>query len=55
MNTSDEREALDILDLNFTEKAGVFRKKDKSYLPTIREFEAIYYLFHEWDYAYEED
>lgn len=50
----DDAEALEILEANFTEKAGVFRKKDPNYQPTEREFEAIDYLFQEWDYGYEE-
>lgn len=49
-----DREALDILDANFVETAGMFRKKEAGYVPTVREWEAIDYLFREWDYAYEE-
>jgi len=49
-----EFEALRVLRVNFTEKAGVFHRRDRNYQPTLDEFDAIDYLFWEWDYAYEE-
>jgi hypothetical protein len=45
-------EALAVLETNFTEEKGVFRKKDPSYQPTKREWDAIDYMFQEWDYMY---
>lgn len=53
----DDQEALEVLEANFIERAGVFCKKDPKYQPTEREWDAIDYLFHEWDYGYidEED
>lgn len=45
-------EAHAVLENNFTEKAGVFRRKDANYIPTEREEEALDYMFHEWDYCY---
>ena len=49
----DDQEALAILDANFTEKAGIFRRKDPTYIPTEREDEALNYMFQEWEYGYE--
>jgi hypothetical protein len=47
-------EALDVLKENFTDTKGVLRKKDPAYQPTAREWDAIDYLFQEWDYMYVE-
>ena len=50
----DDGEALDVLEQNFVvDRTGVIRKKDSAYKPTDREFDAIDYLFQEWDYGYE--
>lgn len=49
-----DQEALEVLSANFIETKFVFRKKDAAYVPTRREWEAIDYLFHEWDFGYEE-
>jgi len=49
-----DAEALNVLRQNFTNDRGLIRRKDKNYKPTRREFDAIDYLFQEWDYAYEE-
>ena len=47
-------EALDVIRQNFTvDQGGVIRKKDPKYEPTEREWDAVDYLFQEWDYAYE--
>jgi hypothetical protein len=54
-NTDDTVEALKILDKNFIDHRGVFRRKDKNYTPTELENMAINFLFLEWDYAYDED
>jgi hypothetical protein len=51
---SEEQQAYRTLDANFVEKAGVYRRKDPNYTPTEVEYKAIDYLFHEWDYGYEE-
>jgi hypothetical protein len=48
-----DEEALAVLEVNFTEKAGIFRPKVKGYEPTLREDDALDYMFHEWDYGYE--
>jgi hypothetical protein len=50
-----DSEAMDVLDANFTQTKFVYRKKDRAYQPTPREWAAINYLFQEWDYGYEED
>lgn len=50
----DDQEALAVLEDNFTEKAGVFRRKDSNYSPTERENDALDYMFYEWDYGYED-
>lgn len=49
-----DAEAHDVLEQNFVERAGVYRRKNNTYTPTRREEEALDYLFHEWDYCYEE-
>jgi hypothetical protein len=49
-----DAEALEVLAENFTDTRGVFRKKNPAYQPTEREWEAINYMFQEWDYGYEE-
>lgn len=45
-------EALEILKANFIENKGVICRKDLTYQPTQREWEAIDYLFLEWDYVF---
>lgn len=50
----DDGEALEVIALNFKESNGFICKKDRNYEPTDREWEAIDYLFQEWDYAYSE-
>ena len=55
MNFGDDFEARKVLSANFTETAGVFRKKDPAYQPTEEEWAVIGYLFLEWDYAYEDE
>jgi len=48
-----DREALDVIEANFfINRGGFIQKKDPKYQPTDREFEAIDYLFQEWDYGY---
>jgi hypothetical protein len=47
------QEALQVLSTNFTQKAGVFRRNDPTYIPTPLESDAIDYLCYEWDYGYE--
>lgn len=49
-----DSEALDVLEVNFTQTKGIFRKKNPAYSPTQREWDAIDYMFQEWDYGYEE-
>ena len=49
-----DREAFEVLRANFTERRGVFCRKDPNYIPTAREEEALDYMFHEWDYCYHE-
>jgi len=49
-----DAEALQVLETNFTVgEDGVIRKKLPAYAPTPREFDAIDYLFQEWDYGYD--
>lgn len=47
-----DREALDVIEANFTNTKGVIRKKDAAYQPSQREWDAVDYLFQEWDYEY---
>jgi hypothetical protein len=49
-----DSEAMEVLEKNFTHSRGVYRKKDPSYQPTEREWDAIYYMFQEWDFGYDE-
>jgi hypothetical protein len=49
----DDSEALDVLEDNFTIDKGMIRPKVQGYLHTQREADAISYLVHEWDYAYD--
>jgi hypothetical protein len=50
-----DAEAWGVLRENFRDDCGMIRPKDPKYRPTTdREWEAINYLFHEWDYGYEE-
>ena len=48
-----DAEALEVIAANFVEWKGYIRKKDPLYQPTQREWDAIDYLFQEWDYCYE--
>jgi len=49
----DDREAIDILTANFViGRGGNIYPVVKGYKPTLREEEALDYLFHEWDYTY---
>jgi archaellum biogenesis protein FlaJ (TadC family) len=50
----DDSEALEVIQKNFYEVLGVISKKEPLYEPTQREWDAIDYLFHEWDYEYKE-
>jgi hypothetical protein len=47
-----ERLALDILDDNFVDNKGLFKRKDKDYEMTDEEYWALRYLIEEWDYDY---
>lgn len=50
----DDAEALDVIQVNFIQKwPGVIWRKTPDYQPTSREWDAIVYLFSEWDYLYE--
>lgn len=50
-----DSEAHEVLKINFRLDRGfIYRKKSPSYKPTEREWDAINYMFHEWDYGYEE-
>lgn len=49
-------EALEVIKEHFTvDRTGIIRKKDPNYDPTEREWDAIDYLFQEWDYGYIEE
>lgn len=48
-----DTEALDVIEVNFTESKGLITPKVAGYIPTDRESDAIDYLFQEWDYGYE--
>lgn len=49
-----DAEAMEVLEKNFIcSKGGVYRKKDPNYEPTQREWDAIDYMWQEWDYGYE--
>ena len=49
-----EQQALAVLRRNFIEiRNGVIIRKDPEYQPTQREYDAIDYLFYEWDFMYE--
>jgi hypothetical protein len=49
-----EGQAMKVLEANFIlHKGFVYRPKVRDYKPTPREDDAIDYLFHEWDFAYE--
>ena len=48
-----DTEALKVIWDNFSvSRSGIIRKRRCTYEPTSREYDAIDYLFHEWDYAY---
>lgn len=47
-----DREACDVLSLNFVNTKGNITPKVKGYVPNEREDDAIEYLFREWDYTY---
>lgn len=48
-----DSEALEVLEANFiVDRTGLIHRKDVNYMPTGREWDAVDYLFHEWDYAY---
>jgi len=48
-----DSEALEVIATNFlVDRGGVIRKRDPKYKPTVREYDAIDYLFQEWDYGY---
>jgi hypothetical protein len=48
----DDAEALAVLEANFNDDRGMLSLKDPTYKMTDREWEAILYLVHEWDYGY---
>ena len=49
----DDREALEVIDENFiVDSSGRIRPKIADYEPTLRENDALDYLFYEWDYEY---
>lgn len=50
-----DSEAMEVLKLNFEwgePKPFIIRKKNPNYEPTQREWDAVDYLFHEWDWGY---
>jgi hypothetical protein len=49
-----DQEAIGVLRKHFVAQKFVWRKIDPKYKPTQREWDAINYLFHEWDWGYEE-
>lgn len=49
-----DAQALEVLSQNFiVNRGGLIRKAKEKYKPTKREYDAIDYLFQEWDYAYD--
>lgn len=48
-----DAEAMAVLEKNFMQSKGIFRKKEPNYQPTQREWDAIDYMFQEWDYGYD--
>jgi hypothetical protein len=51
---NDDLEALEVLKKNFgVANHGILYPKDRSYIPTDKEYAAINYLFREWDYSYD--
>lgn len=50
-----DAEAEEVLKTNFTvhqPSIGIIKKRNPEYQPTEREWDAIDYLFHEWDYVF---
>lgn len=47
-----DSEALEVIATNFNDDKGWITLKDPNYKPTEREWDAVDYLIHEWDYAY---
>ena len=47
-----DSEALAVIEKNFVNDKGWISRKDVGYQPTDREWDALTYLIHEWDYAY---
>lgn len=47
-----DAEALEVLRKNFRDNKGCLSLKDPNYKPTEREWDAVDYLIHEWDYDY---
>lgn len=48
----NQKDAFDVLDLNFRESRGYFYPKVEGYEPTDKETWALRYLVEEWDYGY---
>jgi len=49
-----DQEAIEVLRRHFVAQKFIWRKIDPTYKPTRREWDAIDYLFHEWDWGYAE-
>ena len=44
--------AIQTIKQNFNNSKGSISRKDSNYKPTKKEYEAIDYLFYEWDFEY---